>query len=83
MKVAPYSSHGRPAEVVTLVDQDTGDPGAGELVVDVEAVPVHIAEGTLRARIAGTYALDDVADAVAHAGKIGDERPGKIILLPG
>lgn len=42
-----------------------------------------IADGTLRARIAGTYPLDDVAAAVAHAGRIGDERPGKIILLPG
>ena len=42
-----------------------------------------IADGTLRARIAGTYALDEVAKAVTHAGKIGDERPGKIILLPG
>ncbi len=42
-----------------------------------------IADGTLRARIAGTYSLDDVAAAVTHAGKVGDERPGKIILLPG
>jgi NADPH:quinone reductase-like Zn-dependent oxidoreductase len=41
-----------------------------------------IADGTLRARIAATYPLEDVAEAVAHAGKIGDERPGKIILLP-
>ncbi|MCH8110441.1 MAG: zinc-dependent alcohol dehydrogenase family protein [Proteobacteria bacterium] len=44
MKVAQYSTHGRPAEVVTLVDQDTGEPGPGELVIDVEAAPVHIAD---------------------------------------
>ena len=44
MKVARYSTHGRPAEVVTLVDQDTGEPGPSELVVDVEAAPVHIAD---------------------------------------
>ena len=42
-----------------------------------------IAEGTLRARIAATYPLDKVADAVAHAGKVGDDRPGKVILVPG
>lgn len=42
-----------------------------------------IADGTLRARIAATYPLEDVAKAVAHAGRTGDERAGKIILLPG
>ena len=42
-----------------------------------------IADGKLRARIAQTDPLEDVALAVAHAGRVGDERPGKIILLPG
>ncbi len=38
--------------------------------------------GTLRARIAATYSLDQVAEAVTHAGKVGEDRNGKIVLLP-
>ncbi len=41
-----------------------------------------VADGTLTARIAGTYTLDQVGDAVTHAAKTGEERDGKIILLP-
>ncbi len=41
-----------------------------------------IENGTLSAKIAATYPLDEVADAVNHAGRKGAEREGKIILLP-
>ena len=41
-----------------------------------------ISDGTLTAKIAATYGLDQVADAVAHAGRRGAEREGKIILMP-
>jgi len=41
-----------------------------------------ISDGTLTARIAATYTLDQVAEAVTHAGRKGAEREGKIILLP-
>ncbi len=44
MKVVQYTSYGPPSEVVTLVEQDTGEPGPGELVIDIEAAPVHIAD---------------------------------------
>lgn len=36
--------------------------------------------GTLTAKIAATYALDDIKEAVAHAGRRGADRDGKIIL---
>lgn len=37
-------------------------------------------DGTLTAKIAATYTLDDVKEAVTHAGRRGAERDGKIIL---
>lgn len=41
-----------------------------------------IADGTLQASIAGTFPLADYLDAVELAGKVGAERPGKVIVLP-
>ena len=39
-----------------------------------------VAEGTLRARIAGTFSLDEVHEACALAGKVGDDRDGKVVM---
>jgi len=39
-----------------------------------------VADGTLRARIAGTFSLDDAAAGCALAAKVGDDRPGKVII---
>ena len=44
MKVIRYETYGEPAEVVKVVDEDTGTPGPGEIVIDIEAAPVHIAD---------------------------------------
>ena len=41
-----------------------------------------IAAGTLRARIAATYTLDAAQTAFAHEAETGEQRNGKIILLP-
>ncbi len=41
-----------------------------------------IAGGELKAAIAGAYPLDQYVEAFAHALRTGDERKGKIILLP-
>lgn len=44
MKVATYSAFGEPKDVVQIVDRDTGAPGPGEVVITVEAAPVHLAD---------------------------------------
>lgn len=44
MKVATFSAYGEPKDVVHLIDRDTGAPEAGEVVIDVEAAPVHLAD---------------------------------------
>ena len=41
-----------------------------------------IATGTLRARIAATYTLEQAQEAFAHEAKTGEQRNGKIILRP-
>ena len=41
-----------------------------------------ISNGQLSTRIAATYPLTEVKQAVSHAGRVGAEREGKIILLP-
>ncbi|MEM9730613.1 MAG: zinc-dependent alcohol dehydrogenase family protein [Myxococcota bacterium] len=45
-----------------------------------ELVPL-IAQGVLRGRVAGTYALDEIDKAVIHAAQ--DSKDGKILLVPG
>lgn len=41
-----------------------------------------IADGNLKAAIAGTYSLEQAQAALAHQQKTGLERPGKIIIRP-
>ena len=40
-----------------------------------------VADGTLMGKIAGTYPLDAVREALVHAAKVGDERRGKVVLV--
>ncbi len=41
-----------------------------------------MADGRLAAKIAATYPLTLWREAFAHAARTGDERDGKVILLP-
>lgn len=41
-----------------------------------------VADGTLSAKIARVYPLDDIREALAHAGRTGADRDGKIIVTP-
>jgi NADPH:quinone reductase-like Zn-dependent oxidoreductase len=40
-----------------------------------------VADGTLKARIAATYPLEQVRDALAHQARTGVQRLGKVVLL--
>lgn len=42
-----------------------------------------VADGTLRAQIAGVFPFSRVKEACALAAQVGDARPGKVILVPG
>jgi len=53
-----------------------------ELKTEYARLAALIASGTLRARIAATYTLDEAQQAFAHEAETGDKRNGKIILLP-
>jgi mitochondrial enoyl-[acyl-carrier protein] reductase / trans-2-enoyl-CoA reductase len=41
-----------------------------------------ISNGDLKAKIAATYTLDQAQEALAHQARTGDDRQGKIIILP-
>ena len=45
-------------------------------------LPDLVASGSVKAKIAATYTLDQIHDALDHAARTGADRDGKIILLP-
>ena len=47
-----------------------------------EKIPALIADGHLNAKIAATYSLEELPQALEHAGRTGGDRDGKIIILP-
>lgn len=86
---------GKPCEIhfnelfqkdVRLVGMSTGRGIAkrsmDELRTIYAGLAAKIASGQMRAAIAGTYTLDRATEAFAHALRTGNERDGKIILLP-
>jgi NADPH:quinone reductase-like Zn-dependent oxidoreductase len=55
---------------------------AQELQAIYQRLAGLIADGNLKAAIAGTYSLEQAQAALAHQQKTGLERPGKIIIRP-
>ncbi len=53
---------------------------------ELEAIYTQMGElivnGTLQTQIAGVYPLSQIRDAISHAMKQGDERRGKVVLVP-
>lgn len=45
-------------------------------------LPELVASGDIETKIAATYPLDQVQDALAHAARTGAERDGKVIICP-
>lgn len=71
---------------ITLTGMSTGRGLAKRDMVEIrkvyEMLAKKISTGELRAAIAGTYRLDQFKEAFAHAVRTGDDRKGKVILLP-
>lgn len=71
---------------ITLTGMSTGRGLAKRDMTEInqiyEMLAGKISTGELKAAIAGTYTLDQYADAFAHAVRDGDERKGKVILRP-
>ncbi len=68
MLAAMYRRHGPPLTTLELVDIDTGVPAADEVVVAVEAAPVHIADLLY---IAGDMPIAPPAPALAGIEGVG------------
>jgi NADPH:quinone reductase-like Zn-dependent oxidoreductase len=73
-------------KAVTLTGMSTGRGMAKRNMDQLRGIyaklAAMIAKGQLHAAIAGTYTLDQAANAFHHAAKTGAERDGKVILLP-
>jgi len=71
---------------ITLTGMSTGRGLAkrdmGEIRRVYEMLAQKIGSGELKAAIAGTYTLEQYKDAFAHAVRTGEDRKGKVILLP-
>ncbi len=71
---------------ITLTGMSTGRGLAKRDMAEIrriyEMLAGKIGTGELKAAIAGTYTLDQFADAFAHAQRSGDDRKGKVILHP-
>ena len=71
---------------ITLTGMSTGRGLAKRSMDEIrriyEMLAQKIGDGELKAAIAGTYTLDQYAEAFAHARRTGDDRKGKVILVP-
>jgi len=65
---------------LTFTISDTFDEKQTREMWDV--LPQLVAQGDIQTKIAATYSLDQIRDAVAHAGRTGAERDGKVIIFP-
>jgi NADPH:quinone reductase-like Zn-dependent oxidoreductase len=89
MQVARYARWGDPADVVELIDEDTGRPGAGEAVIRVEAAPIHLADlycmrGIERFRMALPHVpgFEGVGHVAAVGAGVTAVKPGERVFLP-
>ncbi len=71
---------------ISLVGMSTGrgmkNRSQEEIRTAYAMLAQKISSGELKAAISGAYPLDQFADAFAHAQRTGEERLGKVILLP-
>ena len=44
MKVAIYRKNGNPADVIELVEEIQEDPGPNEVIISIEATPIHLGD---------------------------------------
>jgi trans-2-enoyl-CoA reductase len=56
--------------------------GAAKVAAMREEISSCLLEDLPHASIAAVYRLKDVRAAVSHAGRVGSERPGKVVLVP-
>ncbi len=89
MKVARYSRWGNPTDVVELLDEDTGAPAAGEVVISVEAAPIHLADlycmrGLERFQMAlpNVPGFEGVGRITSTGAGVNHLKPGDRVFLP-
>src|SRR3954469_18501529 len=89
VKVAMYSTHGNPADVLQIQSQPWPQPGPGEAVVDMRAAPINPAdlnaiEGKYpgRREVPAIPGFEGAGVVVDAAGDIASLPKGSLVILP-
>ncbi len=89
MQVVRYAEYGEPKDVVRVIDEETGAPGAGEIVVDIEATPIHIADlknlagaPNFRFPLPATPGYEGIGRVVHVGSGVADRAAGDRVFLP-
>ena len=87
-RAAVHEAYGAPREVLRIVAQDPGDPAADEVVLRMEAAPLHIADlrtiegdATFRQPLPRTPGFEGIG-RVERAGGAAGFRPGDRVFPP-
>lgn len=89
MKVIRYHQYGAPSEVIELADLPSPEPGPGDVVIALEAAPIHLADiknitgqPWFRAPLPATPGYEGVGRVKAVGGKVAAFVPGDRVFLP-
>lgn len=89
MRVISYTRYGDPQEVIELVDRPSPVPAAGEVVIALEAAPVHLADiknitgqPWFRAPLPATPGYEGVGRVKAIGPGVAGTKPGDRVFLP-
>lgn len=89
MRIVSYANYGQPADVVHLLECPEPEPGEGEVVIALEAAPVHLADiknitgqPWFRAPLPATPGYEGVGRIESVGAGVAGFKPGDRVFLP-
>ena len=89
MRAAQYTKHGKPEDVISIVDLPDPTPGVDEVLVEVEAAPIHLADlycmqgkESFQIDLPATPGFEGIGKISAVGKNISDQVIGDRVFLP-
>lgn len=89
MRIAQFTQFGEPDQVLSIVEEDLPDPGSGQVQVEVEASPVHLADLKFVSQelpfykpLPGTPGMEGVGIITALGDGVSELEVGQRVILP-
>ncbi len=89
MRAAQYAKHGNPENVVTVVDLADPEPGPNEVLISIEAAPIHLADlycmqgkESFQVPLPAIPGFEGVGKVTALGEHVGSHAPGDRVFLP-